>query len=189
MGAAKTLRATRLASGVSITELARRGKTSKAAISQIERQHRGVTVDRLDSLLKLTRNRLVAIPSVAQTPAEIADEIRVSLAERKPARAFREFIGFASQLLAEKDTVRVALCLTPPPTVNNELYDAAIAGVVDFALRGLPKPDWLSHPQRAIDEPQILAEGSIRITPDSSEVPIELSRRGVLIDEASLTGV
>lgn len=189
MTVATSLRANRIASGLSVTALAKLGATSKAAVSQIENEQRGVSVDRLESLLRLTRSRIVTISTIAQTPLEVALDLAQSLNEENTSRAFRQLVGFSAELLAEPAAVRVALCLTPPETTGAELYDAALAGVVDFALRGLPKPEWLNDSWRRVAEPVVLVEGSIHVAPARETVPIELLRRGVLIDAESLIGV
>lgn len=189
MSIATSLRSVRLAKGINATTLARRGKTSKAAISQIEHQERGVSVSRLESLLRVTRDRLVIVPTMTSTPAEVAEEIKVHLEQGKKARAYRLLLSFSDALHGEKPEVRVALCLTPPLTTGSALFDAALASVVEFALRGLPQPQWLTDQWRFLSEAEVLTEGNITVVPEPGDVPAELKHHGVLIDERSLVGV
>ena len=93
MDASKVLRHARHDRGMTVRRLAELGKTSPAAISQIETGARGVSVDRLQSLLLKTRHRLIAVPTIASTPAEVAEGIKSALNESLPLRAYRMFIG------------------------------------------------------------------------------------------------
>jgi hypothetical protein len=63
---------------------------------------------------------------------------------RSPARAF--VIQLADDLEAEHGAERVALAVAPPPTTNDERFDALIAGLTELRLEaeGLPLPKWLS---------------------------------------------
>ena len=63
MYAGKELNRARLERGLTLRKLAAFADTSSAAISQIETGKRGVSFERLQSLLNLTEHRLVTIPT------------------------------------------------------------------------------------------------------------------------------
>ena len=81
MDAGKELRRARRARGFTVRKLADLGGTSAAAISQIETGARGVSVERFSSLLKNSRHRLIAIPTLASTAGEVAESIALFLAD------------------------------------------------------------------------------------------------------------
>lgn len=191
MDAGKELRRARRARGFTVRKLADLGGTSAAAISQIETGARGVSVERFSSLLKKSRHRLVAIPTLASTAGEVAESIALFLAEGDNQAAYREFISFSDSLRKQTPAVRVVLTLVAPESTGSVLYDAAIAALVEHWLidASLPLPSWLESSDLFLPELQHLREGIYGPTPDLDEVSAAFQRHNVLFPAIAMESV
>ena len=191
MDASKVLRHARHDRGMTLRRLAELGKTSPAAISQIETGARGVSVDRLQSLLLKTRHRLIAVPTIASTPAEVAEGIKSALNESLPLRAYRMFLGYSAVLRELDHGVRVAITLSAPESTGNQLYDAALAALVQHWLSVdlLPIPTWVTDKSLVLTEPRHLGETAYESAPTREEVPEAFLAHNVLFPAEALESV
>lgn len=191
MDAGKELRQARHDRGMTVRRLAELGKTSPAAISQIETGARGVSVDRLQSLLLKTRHRLITVPAIAATPAEVAEEIKVALEKSLPLRAYRIFIGYNDALRGLDPGARVAITISSPESTGNALYDACLASLVQHWLTedSLPVPGWVSDESRVLLVPTHLGETPHESAPRRDEVPEAFLAHNVLFPAEALESV
>ncbi len=191
MNVGKELRRARLERGMTVRRLAEIGKTSPAAISQIETGARGVSVDRFASLLKKTRHRYVVIPTLASSVGEVAESIGVFLRADDNQAAYREFISFSDSLKKQELGVRVAITLNEPETTGSDLYDAALASLVEYwlAVDGLPIPSWVYEPQRSLPSLVHLRESTYGRIPEPEEVLPQFLSRNVLFPAVALESV
>lgn len=191
MDAGKELRHARNDRGMTLRRLAELGKTSPAAISQIETGIRGVSVERLQSLLLKTRHRLITVPAIAATPAEVAEDIKSALDESLPLRAYRMFIGYSDVLRELDPGVRVAITLSAPESTGNQLYDASIAALVQhwLSVDSLPLAAWVTDNSSVLSEPMHLGETTYESAPSRSEVPKAFLAHNVLFPAEALESV
>lgn len=189
MNAGQIIKDARLRAGLTSQQLADRVSTSKTAISEIENGRRGVSVDKFDALLGAMGSQKLVVVSPTPPPYEYAYDVMAALVTGNKSRAYRRIIGLADQLLSLDEATRIALCVTPPRSTGSPIHDAALAGIVEFCLSGLPQPEWLHDDWRTMSSPQPFLEGTINFVPELDEVPPALLKHGVLIDERSLRGV
>lgn len=191
MNVGNELRRARLERGMTVRRLAELGKTSPAAISQIETGGRGVSVDRFASLLKKTRHRYVVIPTLASSVGEVAESIGNFLLQDDNQAAFREFISFSDSLKKQDKGVRVAITLNKPESTGSALYDAALAALVEYWLQidSLPIPSWVNDPTRKLPVLEHLRESIYGRTPDVEEVLPEFLNHNVLFPAVALESV
>jgi transcriptional regulator with XRE-family HTH domain len=157
----------------------------------IESGKRSPTIETAEKLLKFTGYTLVAIPTLRETAAAIANRIRDAIAAGRPDLAVRHFIQLNDNLAAEKNEVRYSLGLTEPAPTGQKHWDAAIAGLVAYRLReeGFPAPNWTLKPGRRLGKRWTLNSGRYVIPVDPRDVPAEFLERGVLVDELTLASV
>lgn len=185
------LRRARHERGMTVRRLAELGHTSPAAISQIETGARGVTVDKFDALLKKTRHRLIAIPTIASTVSEVALDITEFIAQGDEQSAFREFLSLSDSLRKQVPVALIALTYSAPETTGSLIYDAALAALVEHWLTAaqLPKPAWVSDPTRSLPALEYLRETNYGPIPEQSEVPVSFLRHNVLFSADALESV
>ena len=187
------LKQARLAAGLSARAVARQAGTAQARSSEIERGVHDPAVGTIDRLLRAAGWQLTVLPTRAPTATAVAISIREGGSEGGgPAsedRAFRSLLSLSDGLASAEPTLRVALCVAPPPSTGDLRFDAAIAAVVEYHLSrsGLPAPPWVREPSRTLAEPW---------TPDpyagpelAAEVPESFRRHGVLLAERELESV
>ena len=188
MYAGKELNRARRESGLTLRKLAAFADTSSAAISQIETGKRGVSFERLHSLLNLTGHRFITIPANAKTPAEVAESIQNALDGEKPLWAFRAFLAYSQILKSLDPVVRSALTLNGPETTGDPIDDASIAALVRFRLSvdSLPLPGWLDDPQFFLPTPTLLGASFSDVIPLEVEVPTAFLHHNVLFPTVAL---
>lgn len=191
MTAAALLRAARRSSGLGQAELARRSATSQPDVSLVERGKRVPTVDTLERLLAGTGHRLVAVASVYPTAVEAGDGITAALALGRVDTAFRAFLDFSDGLAASGSVLRVVLASAAPNSTGSPVWDVALAAVAEYWLDHdhLPKPVWLSDPDRTLPTPQGLDVSVYDPEPDLEEVPQQFRRRNLLVERSTLESV
>lgn len=185
------LRRARHERGMTVRRLAELGKTSPAAISQIETGARGVTVDKYNALLKKTRHRLVTIPTIANTAAEVAADIAEFVSLGESQSAFREFLSFSDSLRKLEPVSLIALTYNSPESTGSVIYDAALAALVEHWLTRaqLPVPTWVQEPGRSLPALEYLRETDLGPVPEQSEVPLSFLRHNVLFAADALESV
>ncbi|MDH6533322.1 transcriptional regulator with XRE-family HTH domain [Aurantimicrobium minutum] len=185
------LRRARHERGMSLRRLAELGNTSPAAISQIETGARGVTVDKYNALLMKTRHRLITIPTLAQTPDEVAESIARALDEGYPQKAYRLLIGYSDVLRVLEPSLIAIVTRTKPSSTGDQLYDAALAALVEHWLVAseLPLQPWVVAAEYVLPEPLHLAESIFDPVPDPQEVPRAFLSHNVLFPSEALESI
>lgn len=158
-----------------------------ANISAIEAGRRVPRVDTLDRILRASGARLAIVPTTRAGVLEVSTEIRRALTDGDRRRAFRAWLALNDSLAVESAVNRVVLAAFPPEPTGDELYDAALAALVEHRLleASAPLPAWVevAPPLR---ESRLLADSSYVTEAVLGTVPPTFARRGVLIDEISL---
>lgn len=142
----------------------------------------------VEHLLRGAHQRLTAIPTDRTPVAEHADSIAELLAHGDERRAYRSAIQIADDLAAEHGAERVALAVAPPPTTNDDRFDALIAGITEIRLHdeGLPLPKWLRDDTRTLSTQWFVDRYSIGNDDVIAVTPEPLRRRGIVLDPAEL---
>ncbi|WP_100445930.1 helix-turn-helix domain-containing protein [Glycomyces xiaoerkulensis] len=197
--AVERLRAARVRSGLSQSEVAARIGTTQSAIARLES---GASDPRLSTLERFAdvvgvklgvRSEHSRMSSLEFTAAQI----RRSLAEHDSAEAFRQVVQFVDDIRrADAAAVRRAVRIEPEST-GDKRWDAMLAGIAEYVSRGvgLPVPGWASAPGRFLRRSWFVIEDIIeRPSPGLAVLafassPPELAARGVLIDRTSLESV
>lgn len=184
-------RSARAASGLTQIELASRSGIAGSSLSLIEHGKRQPTVATLDTLLRAARHTVVAIPTVRSDAARIASEIATAVADSDDAAAYRRFLQLADNLAAESGATRVGLTLTEPAPTGSEQWDAAIAALCEYRLKAdhLPVPNWILTRKGHPTKPWAPHASDYNIPADSTKVPEEFLRRGILIEAQTLESV
>ncbi len=191
MTAAQLLRSARETSGLTQTELSRRARTSQPDISVLESGSRVPTADTLERLLGLLGHVVVAIPSVGPDTVATAERIRAALRRGSDDAALRALIDYSDALARENGATRIGLSLARPARTGHPVWDAALAGLVDFRLGEdrYPKPVWISDPDRFLVDPQELIPIPDAPAIDLSDVPPEFLSRNVLVERGTFASV
>lgn len=195
MTAAILARAVRAASGLSQSAIAQLSGIASSSLSQIEHGKRDPTVATLEALLRATRHTIVAIPTVRSDAARIASGISADLAAgpttTSEPNAFRRWLQLADNLAAERGATRVGLTLTEPAPTGSAQWDAAIAAICEYRLNAdsLPVPDWVGTRTGNPGSPWTPRTNDYDIPVDTSQVPTEFLKRGILIEAATLESV
>lgn len=184
-------RSARAASGLTQVELASRSGIAGSSLSLIEHGKREPTVATLDALLRAARHTVVAIPTVRSDAARIASEIAIALVESDGLSAYRRFLQLADNLAAESGATRVGLTLTEPSPTGSKQWDAAIAALCEYRLKAdhLPVPKWILARKDDSGKPWAPHTSGYSIPADSTKVPEEFLRRGILIEARTLESV
>lgn len=189
MPASSLLRASRLASGLTQVDLAVRAETSQPEVSSVESGRRIPTVDTLERLLRQTGHRIVAVPDVGSDADETA--ARIARVHDSPDDALRAFLDYSDTLARADGTSRVLLSALEPRPTGSRIWDAALAGLVDYWLSRsrLPRPTWIVKAGRTLDSTEAPGLSRYDLLPDPPDVPREFLRRNVLIARSTLESV
>ncbi len=181
------LRQSRRGAHLSQRAAAAAARVPQASIGRVEAGSRDVSVATLDSFLRPTGNRLIAVPLRGRPVAEAAVAITDALDRNDETGAFREFLQTNDDMAAEAAAGRVVLSYAPPPPTGDRRFDVMLAALVDFRLSevGAPQPEWVGH-----TEPLAIAwhvDPYSEANLDLISVPIEFARRGVVLDVSELS--
>lgn len=181
------LRQSRRSAHLSQRAAASAAHVPQASIARVEAGSRDVSVATLDSFLRPTGNRLIAVPLTGRPVAESAIAIAEALDGKDEVWAFREFIQTNDDLASESAGGRVVLSYAPPPPTGDRRFDVLLAALVDFRLTevGAPHPAWVER-----SEPLALTwfvDPYSEANLDLVSVPIEFARRGVVLDISELS--
>ena len=182
MSSSTILRSARKSSGLSQMELAEITNVDQASISRVE-TGRDVTLSTLETLLGATGHSLYLAPSLRADAATLVAEIRVWLRRKDTHRAARLLIQLNDNLVAETGLVRGFLAVAEPEIIGRPVWDAAVAGLVEWRLEqeGLPFPDWTSRPERTLRRTRALVVDPADPLPPPEATPVAFRRRGVLV--------
>lgn len=185
------LRSAREASRLTQTELGRRAGTAQSDVSFIESGTRSPTVATLERLLATTRHSLIAIPTIGPDAVASAARIRSALDRARFETALRAFIDYSDALAGETGAARIALTLARPARTGRPVWDAALAGLVEFWLNDerLPHPTWTAAPERYLSEQSELIEILYAPPIALDDVPPEFRGRNVLVERGTLQSV
>ncbi len=188
MSADLLIRSSRRASRLSQKALGERAGVAASSLSLIESGERIPTVATLERLLAATGRSLVSIPTRRADTATVAESIRGSLDDKRPADAVRHFIQLNDNLVAEHNEVRFALAIAEPALTGVKHWDAAIAGLVEHRLQeeGLPVPSWARDPCRTLGKAWTFNAGRYVVPVSRDRVPKAFLARNVLIDRETL---
>mgnify|MGYP000094200564 CR=1 FL=1 len=182
--------AARRARGIPQSRVAADSGNPAANISAIETGRRVPRVDTLDRILRASGARLAIIPTTRTGVLEVSTEIRRALVDGDRRRAFRAWLALNDSLAAEPAVNRVVLTAFPPEPTGDELYDAALAALVEYRLleASAPLPSWVEGAP-PLRESRLLTGSPYVTEAELGTVPPSFARRGVLIDEISLQSV
>lgn len=189
--AARLVRTARRGRGFSQRALAAQSKREQSEIARLERSAQSARIDLVERLVRAAGQRLAALPTDRTPVAEHADSIADFLAHGDERRAYRNVIQLADDLAAEHGAERVALAVAPPPTTNDDRFDALIAGVTELRLEaeGLPLPKWLCNDTTFLSTPWFVDRYSTGDGAVLAATPEPLRRRGIILDPAELVSV
>lgn len=176
------VRSARRARGLTQSELAERARVSQSRVSRSESGDEDPRFATADRLLAAAGHRLYSAPTRRDDAATAAEGIRGFLDAGHPDRALRQLIQLADDLNAEAGLVRAVLAVAEPGPTGHALWDAAIAGLVDWRLEaaGLPRPSWTSDPGRTLDVAAALIVDPADPEPSVADTPAAFVRHGVL---------
>ena len=137
----------------------------------------------LERLLQGTGHTLFALPIQKADVTEAANAIRGLLKGGNTQGALRALIQLNDNLVSEHGLRRGVLGLCEPEPTGNQVWDAALAGLVAWRLaeENIPLPAWVDKPRFILPRPRSLRIDSADPIPDAVDIPPEFARRGVLV--------
>jgi transcriptional regulator with XRE-family HTH domain len=183
MSRASTLiRSARKSQSLTQVRLGEQTQVHQSNISDIE-SGRDLSVSTLERLLRGTGHRLFALPIQGADVTEAASAIRVHLKGGNTQGALRVLIQLNDNLVSEHGLRRGVLGLCEPEPTGNQVWDAALAGLVAWRLteENIPLPTWVDKSRFFLPLPRGLRIDSADPTPTASDIPPEFARRGVLV--------
>lgn len=180
MTAAVLLASARAGANQTQRGLAQASGKVQSAIAAIESGQHDTTTATLTQLLIPCGYKLTVLPSLAPTVLDAASELAEY--ELDSRASFRMIIGFVDQLRAVDAATRVGLCLAEPRPTDSR-WDPVLAGAVDYVLRGLPKPVWLSHLRWSSEVPVYVDNTESTREYARLYTPVEFAKRNVFVAE------
>ena len=183
MSKASTLiRSARKSQSLTQVGLAEQAHVHQSNISGIE-SCRDLSVSTLEKLLRGTGHRLFALPIQRADVTEAASAIRVHLKADNTQGALRALIQLNDNLVSEHGLHRGVLGISEPEPTGNPVWYAALAGLVAWRLtqENLTLPTWVDKTRYFLPIPSSLSIDSADPVPDTSDIPPEFARRGVLV--------
>lgn len=147
------IRSARLQSGLSQRALAERAEVQQPMISWIETGKHDATTETLDRLLRPLGRVVTLIPATTPSVLEVSKALGESVSKGEARLALRILIGLADGLASQDPATRIALAVAEPLPLGDAGWDAALAGLVEYRLRGLPVPGWISGQRFYSPEP------------------------------------
>lgn len=183
MSRASTLvRSARKSRSLTQVDLAEQTQVHQSNISDIE-GGRDLNVSTLERLLQGTGHTLFALPIQKADVTEAANAIRGLLKDGNTQGALRALIQLNDNLVSEHGLRRGVLGLCEPEPTGDQVWDAALAGLVAWRLaeENIPLPAWVDKPRFILPRPRSLRIDSADPIPDAVDIPPEFARRGVLV--------
>ncbi len=183
MSRASTLvRSARKSRSLTQVDLAEQTQVHQSNISDIE-GGRDLSVSTLERLLRGTGHRLFALPIQKSDVTDAASAIRGLLKGGNTQGALRVLIQLNDNLVSEHGLRRGVLGISEPEPTGNQVWDAALAGLVAWRLteENIPLPAWVDNPRFFLPRPRSLRIDSADPIPDAVDIPPEFARRGVLV--------
>ena len=183
MSRASTLiRSARKSQSLTQADLAEQTQVHQSNISDIE-SGRDLSVSTLERLLQGTGHKLFALPIQRADVTEAASAIRKALKGSNTQGALRALIQLNDNLVSEHGLRRGVLGISEPEPTGNQVWDAALAGLVTWRLteENIPLPTWVDKTRFFLPVPRSLRIDSADPVPDASDIPPEFARRGVRV--------
>jgi transcriptional regulator with XRE-family HTH domain len=183
MSRASTLvRSARKSQSITQVGLGELTQVHQSNISDIE-GGRDLSVSTLEKLLRGTGHQLFALPIQKADVTEAASAIRVHLKGGNTQSALRVLIQLNDNLVSEHGLRRGVLGISEPEPTGNQVWDAALAGLVAWRLteENIPLPTWVDKPRFFLPRPRSLRIDSADPIPAAADIPPEFARRGVLV--------
>jgi transcriptional regulator with XRE-family HTH domain len=183
MSRASTLiRSARKSQSLTQAGLGEQTQVHQSNISDIE-SGRDLSVSTLERLLRGTGHQLFALPIQKADVTEAASAIRVHLKGGNTQGALRVLIQLNDNLVSEHGLRRGVLGLCEPEPTGNQVWDAALAGLVAWRLseEKIPLPTWVEKSRFFLPLPRSLRIDSADPIPTVSDIPPEFAQRGVLV--------
>lgn len=190
---ASTIKATRRAAGITVTELATRLNVTPSAVSQLERSEVEGTIklntlrealEAMGSTLRITAGAEKSMSRYA--PYRIADSLTDSLLKDSdptfPLRLLTHGIKELTDNISEIDPVEVEIAPTPLP---DKRWDTLMRAAYANALPPRDRPAWTSTSK--LPEPWFLSEYPALRERAKKNTPDYLRRLNIFVDERSLT--
>ena len=187
MSLVATVKRARKTAGLSLTEVAERSGLQLSNLSAIEAGKREPRAETLDRVAHATRRQFVAVPHVGMTAAEAAEEIYVAIQRGFESDLIRIAIQLNDNLVGAMGvTARYALVLETPDSTGRRVWDAVIAGIVEYRFKqfGFAAPDWVAAtvltdevPFEALEWPSTALE--LRLDKSFWRTDEAFTRRGV----------
>lgn len=191
MSRASTLiRSARKSQSLTQVGLSEKSHVHQSNISDIE-SGRDLSVSTLEKLLRGTGHRLFALPIQKADVTEAASAISVHLKAGSTHGALRVLIQLNDNLVSEHGLQRGVLGISEPEPTGNQVWDAALAGLVAWRLteENIPLPAWVDKPRFFLARPRSLSIDSADPLPTISDIPPEFAKRGVLVWADTLESV
>lgn len=191
MGIGTIVKTSRSRLGLGQVALSALSGVAQSALSRIESGRQSPEWGTVEKILRATGQQLVAIPSLREDAATIADAIRTALSNDDEQRALRLFLQLNDNLVAEHREVRFALAIAEPPRTGRRQWDAAIAALVELRLEeeGLPVPAWVTGADRRLKREWIFGAGPYVTPVELSASPEPFAKRRVALDPSDLVSV
>ena len=185
------VKASRERRGLGQVALSRLSGVAQPALSRIESGRQSPEWGTVEKILRATGQQLVAIPSLRDDAASIADAIRTALSADDEQRALRLFLQLNDNLVAEHHEVRFALTIAEPTRTGRRQWDAAIAALVELRLEeeGLPIPSWVTSADRRLKREWVFGAGPYVTPVGISASPEPFARRRIALDPSDLVSV
>jgi transcriptional regulator with XRE-family HTH domain len=183
MSRASTLiRSARKSQSLTQVGLGEQAQVHQSNISDIE-SGRDLSVSTLERLLRGTGHQLFALPIQKADVTEAASAIRVHLKGGDTQGALRVLIQLNDNLVSEHGLRRGVLGISEPEPTGNQVWDAALAGLVAWRLteENIPLPTWVDKSRFFLPLAHNLSIDSADPIPAASDIPPEFARRGVLV--------
>jgi transcriptional regulator with XRE-family HTH domain len=190
---ASTIKSTRLASGISVNELAKRLGVTPSAISQLERSESEGTI-KLNSLrealaamganLRLTAGAENRMSRYA--PYRVAESLAESLISNRDSTYPLRLITHAAKELSDNaDIVDPSEIDLPPTALPDKRWDTLMRASFAHALPKSKRPAWTKTSKLA--EPWFISEFPALRERAKTTTPDHLRRLNIFIDERSLS--
>lgn len=187
----ETLVQLRLCQGLSITTLSVRTGIDATAIDVFEQGRRTPSVSTVQAWARGVGARLMVIDTHGRaSAAECAALVHDALASGHREAATQTLLQLVTNLRSS-DALAVAALTADEPTVADDGWSWAIAGIVEIetTTRGLLPPKWVTA---TTGEPTAQWNPwghELSDTVDARRVPEPLRRRGVLIESGELSSI
>lgn len=182
------LRQARKAAALTQREVADRVETAQSAVAAYESGARVPTLATLGRLLDACDYdlRLVARPRVRRSASplrELAEQIRLDLAEGGEQDATRLLFGFADDFRGSPRPGKISLIWDEPVRTGDIRFDAALAGLAEFfaAEAQIPVPEWVDGDGRLAEPWWFVTSRPAFHAYVLAHTPASFARHGVFI--------